>query len=148
MMARGAPVRSARKPPAGTETIDSQSTMLTTEPAATGDNPRSISMAGPKAGDMAKPALNQPHTIAARIRSASPCPRGQAAATPGAGAARPGGSRYTTVTSAKPKAASAALTRKTPRNPTPSASVGTVRSATARPTGQELTKIPMAVAVS
>src|SRR5258708_12942547 len=51
------PVRSARKPPRGTETAESQSTMLMADPAAVIDQPCSTSIDGPKLKIIAKPIL-------------------------------------------------------------------------------------------
>jgi hypothetical protein len=53
----GRPLRSARKPPSGTETTASHNTMLMTDPAAAIDQPRSTSIDGPKLKIIAKPAL-------------------------------------------------------------------------------------------
>src|SRR5260370_32518792 len=57
MIASWRPVRSASKPPAGTETADSQSTMLIADPAAVIDQPRSTSIEGPKLKIITKPIL-------------------------------------------------------------------------------------------
>jgi hypothetical protein len=51
------PVRSARKPPRGTETADSQSTTLIADPAAVIDQPRSTSIDGPKLKIITNPIL-------------------------------------------------------------------------------------------
>ena len=53
MIACGRLKRSARKPPAGTLTTESHSTMLMAEPAAVMDQPRSVSRVGPKLKVMA-----------------------------------------------------------------------------------------------
>ncbi|MEY9648114.1 hypothetical protein ABIF26_002467 [Bradyrhizobium elkanii] len=50
-------VRSARKPPNGTERAASQSTILMVDPAAAPDQPCSTSIDGPKLKIIAKPML-------------------------------------------------------------------------------------------
>ena len=53
----GRPLRSARKPPSGTESTVTHNTMLMIDPAAAIDQPRSTSIDGPKLKMIAKPTL-------------------------------------------------------------------------------------------
>src|SRR5882757_2866779 len=57
MISSGRLVRSARKPPAGTESTVNHSTMLMADPAVVIDHPRSTSIEGPKLKIVAKPTL-------------------------------------------------------------------------------------------
>src|SRR5258708_36592510 len=59
-MVPGRLVRSARKPPEGTEATDTHNTMLIVDPASAIDQPRSTSIEGPKLTIIAKPILNRP----------------------------------------------------------------------------------------
>src|SRR5258707_12842448 len=67
----GRPVRSAMKPPAGTEITDSHSTRLIAEPAAAMLQPRSTSSEGPNEKIMAKPTLKRPQIAPATITASS-----------------------------------------------------------------------------
>src|SRR5260370_39748578 len=60
-------VRSAKKPPSGTEITASHSTMLMIHPAAAIDQPRSTSIDGPKLKIIAKPTLYRPQIRPAAI---------------------------------------------------------------------------------
>src|ERR1700704_1539601 len=60
-------VRSARKPPSGTETAASHNTMLMVDPAAAIDQPRSTSIEGPKLKIIANPTLKRPQIKPAAI---------------------------------------------------------------------------------
>jgi hypothetical protein len=55
------PVRSASAPPMVAVRTVSQSTILTADPAAVIDQPRSTSIEGPKPKIIVKPILNKPH---------------------------------------------------------------------------------------
>ena len=67
IMLRGRLVRSARKPPEGTDATETHNTMLIVDPAAAIDQPRSTSIEGPKLTIMAKPTLNMPQIRPAAI---------------------------------------------------------------------------------
>ncbi len=73
MIASWRPVRSASKPPAGTETADSQSTMLIADPAAVIDQPRSTSIEGPKLKIMTKPMLYKAQINPAQTTAIAAC---------------------------------------------------------------------------
>src|SRR3984893_1041774 len=81
-------VRSAIKPPSGTEITASHKTMLIVEPAAAIDQPRSTSIEGPNEKITAKPTLNKPQIKPAAIIATAPLRSRrklvvEAAATPG-----------------------------------------------------------------
>src|SRR4029078_13740085 len=73
-------VQSARKPPAGTESIVSHITTLTADPAAATLQPRSVSMVGPNPKTMANATLKSDQIRPATSTAASGRPVGTAPA--------------------------------------------------------------------
>src|SRR5882757_9517537 len=108
-------VRSARKPPSGTESTASHNTMLMVDPAAAIDQPRSTSIEGPKLKITAKPTLYRPQikpaatTAIAALRSS----RADVAAMTTDFA----GGRYAAASRAKPNPIRAATARYTALTP-------------------------------